>query len=101
MAVTKKSDLLYLFNSHARNSLGIPDENGTVVVLKFSQLDEFQFQFQPEPDHCRYTCGNCCYTTVTQSLWCNNRLLLHQVFSLFPVALDRQKKVSLIVLRIS
>ena len=49
MAVTKKSDLLYLFNSHARNSLGIPDENGTAVVLKFSELDEFQFQFQPEP----------------------------------------------------
>ena len=32
MAVIKKSDFLYLFDSHARNSLGIPDENGTAVV---------------------------------------------------------------------
>ena len=42
MAVIQKSDFLYLFDSHARNSLGIPDENGTSVVLKFSELDEFQ-----------------------------------------------------------
>ena len=42
MAVIQKSDFLYLFDSHARNSLGIPDENGTAVVLKFSELDEFQ-----------------------------------------------------------
>jgi len=42
MAVIKKSDFLYLFDSHARNSSGIPDENGTAVVLKFSELDEFQ-----------------------------------------------------------
>ena len=42
MTVIKKSDFLYLFDSHARNSLGIPDENGTAVVLKFSELDEFQ-----------------------------------------------------------
>ena len=42
MAVIQKSDFLYLFDSHARNSLGIPDENGTAVFLKFSELDEFQ-----------------------------------------------------------
>ena len=42
MAAIKKSDFMYLFDSHARNSLGIPDENGTAVVLKFSDLDEFQ-----------------------------------------------------------
>ena len=42
IAVIKKSDFLYLFDSHARNSLGIPDENGTAVVLNFSELDEFQ-----------------------------------------------------------
>ena len=42
IAVIKKSDFLYLFDSHARNSMGIPDENGTAVVLKFSELDEFQ-----------------------------------------------------------
>ena len=41
MAVIEKSDFLYLFDSHAcsRNSLRIPDENGTAVVLKFSELD--------------------------------------------------------------
>ena len=33
MAVIKKSDFLYLFDSHALNSLGIPDENRTAVVL--------------------------------------------------------------------
>ena len=32
MAVIKKSDFLYLFDSHARNLLGITDENGTAVV---------------------------------------------------------------------
>ena len=42
MAVIQKSNCFYLFDSHARNSLGIPDENGTAVVLKFSKLDEFQ-----------------------------------------------------------
>ena len=42
MAVIQKSDFLYLFDSHARNSLGIPDENGTAVVLKFSEVNEFQ-----------------------------------------------------------
>ena len=42
MAVIKKSDFLYLFDSHAWNLLGIPDKNGTAVVLKFSELDEFQ-----------------------------------------------------------
>ena len=42
MAVIKTSDFLYLFDSHARISLGTPDENGTVVVLKFSELNEFQ-----------------------------------------------------------
>ena len=42
MAVITKSDFLNLFDSHARNSLGIPDENGTAAVLKFSELDEFQ-----------------------------------------------------------
>ena len=45
MAVIKTSDSLYLFDSHARNSLGIiPDENETAVVLKFSELNEFQIR---------------------------------------------------------
>ena len=42
MGVMKKSDFLYLFDSHARNSLRIPDESGTTVVLKFSELGECQ-----------------------------------------------------------
>ena len=42
MAVIKKSDSFYLFDSHARNCLGMPDENGTAIVLKFTELDEFQ-----------------------------------------------------------
>ena len=41
MAVMKKSDFFYLFDSHARKSLGIPDENATAVVLKFFELGEF------------------------------------------------------------
>ena len=32
MAVIKKSDFLYLFDSRARNLLGITDENGNTVV---------------------------------------------------------------------
>ena len=32
LVVIKKSDFWHLFDSHARNSLGIPDENGTAVV---------------------------------------------------------------------
>ena len=42
MGVMKKSDFLYLSDSRARNSLGIPDKNGTNVVLKFSELCECQ-----------------------------------------------------------
>ena len=49
MAVIKKTDFLYLFDSHARNSLGIPEEHGTAVVLKFSEVDEFQPSVHPEP----------------------------------------------------
>ena len=40
MGVMKKSDFLYLLDS--RNSLKIPDENGTTVVLKLSELGECQ-----------------------------------------------------------
>ena len=40
--LSKKSDFLYIFDSHARNSLGIREKNGAAVVLKFSELDEFQ-----------------------------------------------------------
>ena len=42
MAVIKDSESFNLFDSHARNSRGIPDENGTAVVLEFSELNELQ-----------------------------------------------------------
>ena len=42
MAVIKDSESFYLFDSHARNSRGMPDENGTAVVLEFSELNELQ-----------------------------------------------------------
>ena len=29
----------YLFDSHARNCLGTPDENSTVIGLEFTELD--------------------------------------------------------------
>ena len=31
-----------MFDSHARNWQGTPDENGTAVVLEFSELNELQ-----------------------------------------------------------
>ena len=42
MAVIKDSESFYLFDSHARNLRGMPDENGTAVVLEFSKLNELQ-----------------------------------------------------------
>ena len=41
-AVIKHSESFYLFDSHARNSRGMPDENDTAVVLEFSELNELQ-----------------------------------------------------------
>ena len=41
-AVIKDSESFYLFDSHARNSRGMPDENDTAVVLEFSELNELQ-----------------------------------------------------------
>ena len=38
MAVIKDSESFYLFDSHARNWREVPDENGTAVVLEFSEL---------------------------------------------------------------
>ena len=31
MALVKQTDIFYLFDSHARDSCGMPDPNGTVV----------------------------------------------------------------------
>ncbi len=35
----------YLFDSHARNNNGMPDPNGTAVVMKFDNLSEFTASF--------------------------------------------------------
>ncbi|CAB4019299.1 deleted in malignant brain tumors 1 -like [Paramuricea clavata] len=37
MALMKQADFFYLFDSHARDSSGMPDPNGTAVVMKFDQ----------------------------------------------------------------
>jgi hypothetical protein len=36
MALIKHSDSFYLFDSHARDTNGFPDPNGTAVVMKFN-----------------------------------------------------------------
>jgi hypothetical protein len=42
MALMKQSDFFYLFDSHARDSNGMPDPNGTAVVLKFANILELE-----------------------------------------------------------
>ena len=38
MALIKQTDFFYLFDSHARDSSGMPDRNGTAVVMKFANI---------------------------------------------------------------
>jgi hypothetical protein len=38
MALMKQTDFFYLFDSHARDSSGMPDPNGTAVVMKFVNI---------------------------------------------------------------
>ena len=38
MALMKQADFFYLFDSHARDSSGMPDPNGTAVVMKFVNI---------------------------------------------------------------
>ncbi|CAB3993337.1 Hypothetical predicted protein [Paramuricea clavata] len=38
MALIKQTDFFYLFDSHARDSSGMPDPNGTAVVMKFANI---------------------------------------------------------------
>ena len=42
MALVKQRDNFYLFDSHARDSCGMPDPNGTAVVMKFSNIHELE-----------------------------------------------------------
>ena len=38
MALIKSTDCIYVFDSHARNARGMPDSNGTAVVMKFVNI---------------------------------------------------------------
>jgi hypothetical protein len=42
MAIIKQIDIFYLFDSHARDSSGMPDPNGTAVVIKFTNILELE-----------------------------------------------------------
>ncbi len=42
MALVKQTDNFYLFDSHVRDSCGMPDPNGTAVVMKFSNIHELE-----------------------------------------------------------
>jgi hypothetical protein len=42
MALMKQTDFFYLFDSHARDSSGMPDPNGTAVVMKFVNILELE-----------------------------------------------------------
>ena len=42
MALIKQTDFFYLFDSHARDSSGMPDPNGTAVVMKFAKILELE-----------------------------------------------------------
>ena len=42
VAVMKQNEFFYLFDSHARDSCGMPDPNGTAVVMKFNDVLELE-----------------------------------------------------------
>ena len=42
IALVKQRDNFYLFDSHARDSCGMPDPNGTAVVMKFTNILELE-----------------------------------------------------------
>ncbi len=42
MALIKQMDSFYLFDSHARDSCGMPYLDGTVVVMKFTNIQELE-----------------------------------------------------------
>jgi hypothetical protein len=42
MALVKQADFFYLFDSHARDSSGMPDPNGTAVVMKFVNIRDLE-----------------------------------------------------------
>ena len=42
MALIKQTDFFYLFDLLARDSSGMPDPNGTAVVMKFTNIPELE-----------------------------------------------------------
>ena len=38
MALIKTTDCIFVFDSHARNCYGMPDPNGTAVVMKCADI---------------------------------------------------------------
>ena len=42
MALIKQTDFFYLFDSLARDSSGMPDPNGSAVVMKFTNIPELE-----------------------------------------------------------
>ena len=65
MALMKQSNFFYLFDSHARDSSGMPDTNGTAVVMKFVNILELE-----------------------QYLYCVSMTLHANLFEIVPVQLN-------------
>jgi hypothetical protein len=45
MALIKQMNIFFLFDSHARDSNGMPDPNGTAVVMKFNDILDLEQHF--------------------------------------------------------
>ena len=43
MALIKQTEFFYLIDSHARDSNGMPNPNGTAVVMKFANILELEY----------------------------------------------------------
>ncbi len=68
MALVKQTDNFYLFDSHARDSCGMPNPNGTAVVMKFANIHELE-----------------------QHLYCLSIDLHSNIFEVVPVQLNMYK----------
>ena len=42
MAIIKQTNFIYLFDSHARDISGMPDPNGTAVIIRFTNILELE-----------------------------------------------------------
>ena len=51
LAIIKQADLFYIFDSHARDISGMPDPNGTAVIMRFTnilELEQYLYCLSPE-----------------------------------------------------